>query len=301
MTFPRGAVLAGVVVLWLGGIAPAWGFAINEWRELEIQGAQRVNGAPPVASQPWTETVSGMDFVWIPGGCFNRGSAPDVTDRETDEGPIRQACVSHFWMGRTEVTQGQWRRVMRSNPSHHRKGDDYPVEGVAWDDIEGFQTRLARLYPQWAFEFRLPTEAEWEFACRDGGLGFRFAGGNDVGALGWHGENSDGYAHPVGSRRANSLGLSDLSGNVWEWVEDVYRADGYATAPERDPRRQDPLGVFRVVRGGSYTSSSDRLRCANRGFAHYGEKRADLGFRLVLVPRAPQPPKPATELQDLPF
>ncbi|MBF0283279.1 MAG: formylglycine-generating enzyme family protein, partial [Magnetococcales bacterium] len=170
--------MVGMLAL-LAGL-PAWGGAglINEWEPIEIGEVVEKAAVEVQPGKPWTEPVSGMAMVWIAPGCFKMGSPPRVEGRDADEGPVHSVCLSGYWIGKTEVTQGAWRRVMRNNPATFRKGDEYPVEHVSWEDAEGFIRKLNTMHPG-DFFFRLPTESEWEFVCSDRGQGARYPGGND--------------------------------------------------------------------------------------------------------------------------
>lgn len=254
---------------------------IIEWEPMEVGSEAEAMPEEVQPGQPWKETVTGMTFAWIPPGCFKMGSAPRSEGRDDDEGPVHEVCLSGFWIGRQEVTQGQWRQVMRSNPSHYRLGAEYPVERVSWEDVEGLVRKLNARYPG-RYRFRLPTEAEWEYACRDGGKREVYAGGNAPQGVGWFRENSSGTTQPVGRQRANRLGLFDQSGNVWEWVLDGYQSAAYTAATVNDPVVGESSS-FRVIRGGGFQSEARSLRCANRGVERFSVRRADVGFRLVRV------------------
>ena len=136
-----------------------------------------------------------MEFVWVPGGCYRMGS----NSGEDDEQPVHEVCVDGFWLGKYEVTQAEWQRVMGNNPSHF-KGDRNPVEIVSWDDAQEF---IKRLNAKGNGTFRLPTEAEWEYAARSGGKDEKYAGGNDVDRVAWYKSNSGGKTHPVGTKAPN--------------------------------------------------------------------------------------------------
>lgn len=161
--------------------------------------SQPVSAPEPDFSKPkqgdiTTDPVTGIKFVYVPKGCFQMGSLPDEENRDNDEGPVHKVCVDGFWMGKYEVTQGQWQKVMGTNPAYFKKGDNYPVEQVSWDDTQEF---LAKLNRESSRSYRLPTEAEWEYACRAGGSG-RYCGGDDVNAVAWYGKNSGNSTQPAG-------------------------------------------------------------------------------------------------------
>jgi formylglycine-generating enzyme required for sulfatase activity len=231
----------------------------------------------PAAERPGAvlDAVTGIIFVPVAGGCFQMGAA----DGQWDERPVHEVCLTNFFMGRHEVTQGQWRRVMGDNPSYFKScGDDCPVEQVSSTDARDFIRRLNQLS---GASYRLPTEAEWEYACRSGGKEQRYCGGEQLDVLGWHELNSGGKTHPVGTKQANSLGLYDMSGNVWEWVEDL-------KAPYAPRRQQDPAGPAtgstRVRRGGSWQYGTPQARATWRSSGYPDDRALDIGFRLVLPP-----------------
>ncbi|MBF0627921.1 MAG: SUMF1/EgtB/PvdO family nonheme iron enzyme [Magnetococcales bacterium] len=253
---------------------------INEWEPLDLEGSTIKPALVVKAGQPWRDPTSEASLLWINGGCFPMGSPPRADGRETDEGPVHEVCVNDFWLGETEVTQGQWRRVMHNNPSRFRKGDNYPVESVSREEVNEFIATLnaqVRLNVQ----FRLPTEAEWEFACRGGGQRIVFPGGSDPARVAWFGGNSNGTTQPVGQRPANRLGLRDMSGNVWEWIQDLYQP-GYG---QQDPVKTPGYASFHTIRGGGWQDDPSALRCANRGFQSLTSRRPDLGLRLAASPR----------------
>jgi len=152
-------------------------------------------GSGSTSGSTFTDPVTGMEFVWVPNGCFQMGSSSGEKGRDSDEGPVHRVCVDGFWIGKYEVTQGQWQKVMGNNPSYFKKGSNYPVEQVSWDDCQSFIKKLNR---QSRKTFRLPTEAEWEYAARGGRSGEKYAGGNDVDRVAWYSGNSGGSTHPVG-------------------------------------------------------------------------------------------------------
>ena len=234
--------------------------------------------------QSFTETVNGasIEMVAIKGGTFQMGS----NDGYDSEKPIHSVTVSDFSIGKTEVTQAQWVAVMGSNPSSF-KGDNLPVEQVSWDDIQVF---LDKLNAKTGKTFRLPTEAEWEFAAgastgsatgRD-----KYAGTDSESSLGnyaWYDANSGSKTHPVGTKQPNSFGLYDMSGNVWEWCSDWYGDSYYANSPQNNPKGAT-TGSYRVNRGGGWIIVAAFCRVAGRDRGTAGGRHIGLGFRLVLVP-----------------
>jgi len=214
-------------------------------------------------------------FVQIPAGDFMMGSE----DGDDNEKPIHRVRISRgFEIGKYEVSQMQWEAVMGNNPSHF-KGADLPVENVSWDDAQEFIQRLNAQND--GYVYRLPTEAEWEYACRAGSTG-DYA--NNLAAMAWYDKNSGEVTHPVGTKQPNALGLYDIYGNVWEWCQDWYNENYYVQSSNVDP--QGPtLGSARVERGGSLNRDAQYLRSASRYWGAPGNRSFNLGFRLVRTPR----------------
>ena len=229
-------------------------------------------------------TVNGVPFemVLVQGGTFTMGATSEQgSDAESDERPAHSVTVSDFYIGKYEVTQAQWRAVMCSNPSHF-KGDDLPVECVSWNDVQVFIRNLNALTGK---TFRLPTEAEWEYAARGGNrsAGYKFSGSNYIGAVAWFINNSGGKTHPVGGKSPNELGLYDMSGNVCEWCSDWYGSSYYGSSPSNNTQGPSS-GSSRVLRGGSWFSDSGYCRVSNRDYDNPDLRDDGIGVRLVLVP-----------------
>ena len=182
-------------------------------------------------------------------------------------------------MGKYEVTQKQWKAVMGNNPSNW-KGDNLPVENVSWNDVQKF---IKKLNAKTGGHFRLPTEAEWEYAARGGAKsrGYKYAGSNDAGSVGWYSNNSGAKTHPVGQKKPNELGLYDMSGNVWEWCQDW--KGSYSSSAQTNPKGPSS-GSYRVDRGGSWSDGARHVRVANRDYSSPSYLLNSLGFRLVRVP-----------------
>jgi len=221
-------------------------------------------------------------FASVPAGSFLRGTANGASN----QGPQRSITISAFRMQKTEVTQGQWRQVMTGtalvNPSQFTAcGDTCPVERVSWEDIQQFLTRLEQQDP--GKGYRLPTEAEWEYATRAGTSGDLNVDGQTVEALGWLVTNSQLRTSPVAQKLPNALGLYDTLGNVWEWVYDWYDATYYATSPAVDPSGP-PSGTSRARRGGSWVDDAVAVRSAYRAADAPTLRRNYTGFRLVRTP-----------------
>ena len=226
----------------------------------------------------WTDPVTGMVFKWVAGGCYDMGCGAWTDSCDDDELPVHEVCVDGFWIGKYEVTQGQWQQIMGSNPSYFERGDNYPVEQVSWDDCKNF---INTLNAQSGSTFRLPTEAEWEYAARSGGQEEKYAGGDDLDSLGWYGDNSGDKTHEAGTKAPNGLGIYDMSGNVWEWCSDWYAYDYYANSPVDNPQGPSS-GSYRVGRGGSCLDRALRCRAAGRNYFTPAIGHRNLGFRLVL-------------------
>jgi formylglycine-generating enzyme required for sulfatase activity len=190
--------------------------------------------------------------------------------------------VPDFYIAKYLVTQGQFAAVMKENPSYFKKGNEYPVESVSWNDSKVFIEKLNEKTGGYKFGFRLPTEAEWEYAARSGGKKEKYAGGDDIDKLAWYENNSEWTTHPVGGKQPNGLGVYDMSGNVWEWVEDD-RHDTYNGAPKDGSAWvNSSRGSYRVLRGGSWYNDSRLCRSAFRLFlSPDGWGDSLLGFRLA--------------------
>ena len=262
-----------------------WGTTIYEhgYRVIKVTD----NGAFPFPSEPAIATTCtntiGMEFVLIPAGEFDMGSHLDEEGRCNDEGPVHHVNIEKaFYMGRYEVTQEQWRAIMGDNPSYFT-GDDYlPVESVSWDEVQEFIRKLNE--KEDTDKYRLPSEAEWEYACR-AGTTTRYSFGDDESKLGdyaWYGDNSGGKTHPVGRKKPNSWGLYDMHGNVWEWVQDCFHCDNYSGAPADGSAWVVACefgGAYRVNRGCSW---NDTVLCRWSALAsERGDRCNDRGFRLL--------------------
>jgi formylglycine-generating enzyme required for sulfatase activity len=248
----------------------------------------------------WRDPRLGMSFVWVPAGCFEMGCGDWMTGCSDSEKPPHKVCLNGFWMGRHEVTQQQWRRLMGSNPSDaNRCGNQCPVEEVSWNQAVEFARKLSA---KTGYLFRLPTEAEWEYVCRSSGKNQPYAGGVSADALAWYKENADGGPHAVGRKLPNDLGIFDMSGNVWEWCLDSFDKDAYLKATRAlgnpvyvNDRFMDIYGAGyarilgmlqgasgnRSVRGGSWKNTADRLRSTDRIKGDADSRRDWLGFRLI--------------------
>jgi formylglycine-generating enzyme required for sulfatase activity len=220
-----------------------------------------------------------IELVLVKSGCFQMGD--NFTDGYAEEKPVHEICVDGFYIGRYEVSQGQWKAIMSENPSYNKNcGDNCPVENVSWNDIQGF---IRRLNQQTGLTFRLPTEAEWEYAARSGGKNEKWAGSSNASELGeyaWYKDNSNEQTHPVGQKKPNNLGIYDMSGNVWEWVSDWYDEKYYQKSPHDNPQGS-PNGKRRVVRGGSWFYNDWFNRCTLRARYSPGDRYDLVGFRVA--------------------
>ena len=217
------------------------------------------------------------NMVQVEGGRFQMGGTPEQGSDANDwEKPVHEVTLSDYYMGKYEVRQSEWEAVMGNNPSYF-KGDDLPVENVSWEDCHEFIGRLNALT---GLSFKLPTEAQWEYAARGGSLSksYKFSGSNDLEEVGWYGSNSGNYTHRVGEKQPNELGLYDMSGNVWEWCEDWY--GDYSSDSQSDPIGA-VSGSFRVYRGGSRNSGARLCRVSYRLYNAPNRRNSFLGFRLV--------------------
>ena len=248
-----------------------------EWRP--IKGVEKPPPAPEPGSsgKTWTDPVTGMQFVWVPGGCYRMGCGSWAGNCDSDEKPVHEVCLDGFWMGKHEVTQGEWEKVMRGNPSHFKNGKNFPVERVSWNDCQKFIDRLNG-NSRGNYKFRLPMEAEWEYACRSGGKSEEYAGGSDVDRLAWYDKNSGGRTHEVGTKSPNGLEIYDMSGNVWEWCEDW--KSSYKSGSDKNPTGP-ATGTELVIRGGGWGYDARNDRCGNRLNSVKGNTNGRLGFRLV--------------------
>ena len=217
------------------------------------------------------------NMVQMDGGEFTMG---DHTGN-TDEGPEHKVTLHNFQISKYEVTQSQWEAIMGSNPSNNRKCKDCPVENVSWEEANQFMTRLNNLTGE---HYRLPSEAEWEFAARGGMLAIRqtdkFSGSRTLPPVGWFYDNSLGQTHPVGTKAVNALGISDMSGNVAEWCADWYDSYYYKASTYENPTGPDN-GRNKVVRGGSWNDYDQSCRVSYRDKQPANHKDKSIGFRIA--------------------
>lgn len=279
-----------VVYLLIVGMLPGClAFAEDKKAETDSPSPQSSSEKKP----PETVVLPGgvpLEMVWILGGTFTMGSPGTEQDREAYEGPQQAVTLNGFWMGKYEFTQAQWKAVTGgANPSHYQGGsygntDNRPVEHVSWDIVT--QTFLPALNTATGLTFRLPSEAEWEFACR-AGTTTRFYWGDDqsytdIRDYAWFFGNSDYQTHDVGGKLANAFGLYDMSGNMWEWCEDDWHGS-YAGAPANGQAWvESPRRSFRVIRGGYWIYQGHGCRSAIRH--RFRASCQSYGFRVARTP-----------------
>ncbi|NLA41592.1 MAG: formylglycine-generating enzyme family protein [Smithella sp.] len=260
------------------------------------------------AGEAFTDSVTGMEMVFVKGGCYRMGDT--FGDGYADEKPVHEVCVNDFYMGKHEVTVGQFRKFVQDtnyrteaekgdgcyiwtgtkwvkqrdknwrNPGFSQR-DNHPVVCVSWNDAKKFSEWQTRKSGK---DYRLPTEAEWEYAARSGGKSEKYAGGNDVDAVAWYSKNSGSETHPVGQKRPNGLGLYDMSGNVREWCSDWYGEKYYSQSPRDNPDGPSS-GSYRVLRGGSWVYIPRNVRAADRGWYIPEIRNNYFGFRMALSAR----------------
>jgi formylglycine-generating enzyme required for sulfatase activity len=270
----------------------------DEYEEDEEDGYGHYNAAKG-GEDAYTEPDDGVyayadaekTFALIPAGEFSMGSPADYGEADEDEYPRHQVRISKpFYLSRHELTQGEWVSIMGSNPSRFI-GATRPVENVSWEDAQEFIRRLNATVS--GGSFRLPTEAEWEYAARAGNSAPYFFGNypENLGLYAWYRGNSERRTLPVGGKTPNAWGLYDMYGNVWEMVQDIYADDFYEHSPELDPvwPPRDSGGSpapddERVVRGGSWFSQANECRSAYRNYDDADVRDNITGFRLVFVP-----------------
>lgn len=264
---------------------------------------ERLREPPPPVTEPEEEVAAeelpvpaaeelSIDMVLIKGGCFDMGDI--FGDGFESEVPVHEVCLDDYYIGRYEVTQGLWEQVMGPHKSFFEGCGDCPVEQVSWDNVQRFIQRLNELSGE---DYRLPTEAEWEFAARSEGLEQKWAGTSSEAELdrfAWYRDNSGKKTHAVGEKEPNEIGLYDMSGNVWEWTQDIYHPDAYEKHPRDNPVMSEKVDrpgaiVLNVMRGGGWKSPSHYARIAYRGGDEPVAKYKDIGFRLARTPASAQP------------
>jgi formylglycine-generating enzyme len=287
---------------------------------------KREKGKTAVIRDPaFTEIATEMEFIFVKGGCYQMGNTfegikgrmppygpiylEDYAPAIDDE-PLHQVCISDFYLGKYEVTNRQYQRFVLDTGSHRPEweehesnysiytggsgyyaimgealtADDHPVVGISWHDAVAFTDWLSRKSGR---TFQLPTEAQWEFAARDGGKDRQWAGTNDLSSLhkyAWYADNAKGTTRTGGQKLPNGLGFYDMSGNVWEWCQDWYDDHYYRSSPRNNP--QGPaVGTTRVLRGGSWISIPETVRTANRDWGYPASRASIYGFRVAMSAR----------------
>ena len=242
------------------------------------------------ASGNRTFTINGVSFemVAVKGGTFTMGGTSEQgSEAEGDEKPTHSVTLSDYYIGKFEVTQELWKAVMGNEPTYnggwtdqYGRGNNYPAYRVSWNDIQKF---IRKLNQKTGANFRLPTEAEWEYAARGGNKsnGYKYSGSNSIDNVAWYTSNSGSKTHQVGIKSPNELGIYDMSGNVWEWCQDRYGS--YSSGSQTNPTGPSS-GSYRVPRGGSWFNSAGYCRVSNRDSNTPDGRYSGLGFRLVLVP-----------------
>ena len=233
--------------------------------------------------------IAYIEMVFVEGGTFEMGCNSEMLDDCLDsEKPAHQVTLKDFYIGKYEVTQAQWYEIMGTDIRQQRdkagegwmifgEGDNYPMYYVSWNEAQEF---IKRLNDKTGKSYRLPTEAEWEYAARGGnqGHGYKYSGSNTIGESAWYLGNSDDMTHPVGMKKANELGIHDMSGNISEWVSDWYGS--YNSNAQTDPKGPT-VGSFRVLRNGGWTDDGSRARVLYRFRSDSNSRDFDLGFRLA--------------------
>ena len=245
-------------------------------------GTAASSGASTSAGGTLEFNVKGVRFVMVAvqGGTFTMGATPEQGSDVFDwEKPVHKVTLSSCYIGQTEVTQELWTAVMGSNPSWFKgEGANLPVECVSWNDCQEFIEKLNAITGRC---FRLPTEAEWEYAARGGNKsrGYKYSGGDDIDAVAWYSDNSGLKTHAVATKSANELGIYDMSGNVWEWCQDWY--GGYSSAAQTNPTGPTS-GSGRVYRGGSWNDYAKFCRSSFRDYCGASFGNFIFGLRLAL-------------------
>ncbi len=219
------------------------------------------------------------EMVFVKGGCFEMGDISGAG--HVRERPVHEICVGDFYLGKYEVTQKEWKEIMKTKPSYGKRCNDCPVDNISWLDIRKF---IMKLKEKTGKKYRLPTEAEWEYAARSGGKKEMWSGTSDEVELedyAWYKDNSFGKKHPVGEKEPNGLGIYDMSGNVMELVWDRYDREYYKSSPKDNPKGALDKSN-RVIRGGSWYYEALDLRTAYRDGIKPGEKFKGIGFRIAL-------------------
>ena len=278
-SFSKSILFAPLLSLLLGGVlVVSCGDDDNE-EDVQTSSSNQNGGSNDSGSENVfpgiVYTVNGVSFkmIAVKGGTFQMGS----DDWYYNELPVHRVTLSDYYIGETEVTQELWSAVMGSNPSNFTGDMQHPVKRVSWDDCQTFISRLNELTGE---TFRLPTEAQWEYAARGGNKskGYTYSGSNVIDDVAWYYSNSSSTTNPVKTKVPNELGIYDMTGNVWEWCSDWY--DFYSSAAQTDPTGP-AKGSYRVSRGGSWSINATFCRVAYRNAYTPTDSDNDLGLRLA--------------------
>lgn len=257
----------------------------NSTKTVEL-GKKTVPAARPAeqthpAVSNWREPITNMDFVWVPGGSFKMGCLENDPNGLPNEKPSHDVDVKGFWIGKYPVTQEQWRIVMNHNPSHFIKTPDHPVEQISWKDAIAFCSKLSAVGDP-NRTFKLPSEKQWEYAARSCGNEELYAGGSNISELCWFKENSGHSTQPIGQKDPNGIGIFDMSGNVMEWCEDIYRENIFSRSGHVNEGTVSNLQE-RVARGGGWNVDARKCRTTARRRVAQALEYTNLGLRLVMV------------------
>jgi formylglycine-generating enzyme required for sulfatase activity len=284
ITGTKGAVTVAGGFTYQPIIVPTWATLVEATPDPAVVTDATLRAAITASGLAWRvrDTATQMEMLCVPAGTFMMGcTASNQYACNGDENPTHSVTLTQgFYVGRYEVTQSQWLATMGSNPSYFAGQSDSasrPVERVSWNTIQGYLS---------ATGMRLPSEAEWESACRAGTTTAFNNGSSDdatVGMIAWYSSNSGSQTHAVGGKAANALGLHDMTGNVWEWVNDCYDGSYYSVSPSTNPL--GPVsGTYRGLRGGSWDVNTYRVRSSSRGLYTPGNSDYIIGFRVVRSP-----------------
>lgn len=275
-SFSKSILFAPLLSLLLGGVLVVSCGDDDNDEGVQNSSSDQNGGTPAFDGEDKVYTVNGVSFkmIAVKGGTFQMGS----DDGYEWEKPVHRVTLSDYYIGETEVTQELWIAVMGSNPSYCTGNMQCPVEMVSWNDCQTFISKLNQLTGE---TFRLPTEAQWEYAARGGNKskGYTYSGSNVIDDVAWYDDNSGEMTYPVKTKVPNELGIYDMSGNVWEWCSDWYGS--YSSAAQTDPTGP-ATGSHRVMRGGSWGSYASSCRVASRNsFTPTGGNNFYLGLRLA--------------------
>ena len=272
VTGAKGTATATNLFTYIIVVVPTWATLIQLLPDPAVVTDANLRAAIVASGFAWRirDTSSNIEMLLVPGGTFMMGCSTGDLECYGDESPAHQVTLTNaFYMGKTEVTQAQWLAVMGSNPSYFGGQPNNPVERVSWNTIQNFNS---------ATGLRLPTEAEWEFACRAGTTTVRYGVLDDIA---WYNSNAGGTTHAVATKLPNALGLYDTIGNVWEWCQDWY--EPYSSGSVTNPTGP-ATGSYRLLRGGGWTDSSINCRGSLRNYFNPDSVTTGLGFRVVRNP-----------------